>query len=65
MQTSVYLQEVLLLMLASKPVLVSAKSSVNGKFSKNTETMTFMHLNPVVEKKLLSPPQSTLQFYRK
>lgn len=46
--TSEYLQEVLLLMLASKPVLVSANRSDNGKFSKNKETMTFMHLNPLV-----------------
>lgn len=43
---SEYLQEVLLLMLASKPVLVSAKRSDNGKFSKNTKTMTFMYLSP-------------------
>lgn len=33
-----YLQEVLLLMLASKPVLVSANRSDNGKFSRSTET---------------------------
>lgn len=36
-QTCEYLQEVLLLMLASKPVLVSANRSVSGKFSENTE----------------------------
>lgn len=37
-----------MLMLASKPVLVSAKRSDNGKFSKNTKTTTFTYLNPLV-----------------
>lgn len=37
MFSSEYLQEVLLVMLASKPVLVSAKRSDKGKFSKNNK----------------------------
>lgn len=66
MQTRSYLQDVLLLMLASKPVLVSAKRSDKGKFSKEQKNnavdshffkaLHFFSSQNHVQGNLLTPP---------